>query len=159
MTDIRELVTVDDVMEAYEIGPNGGLVYSLEYMSKEMEWLKEQIGEYEEDYLLVDCPGQIELYTHLPVMKSYLDFFKDEGYFVCIVFLIDAQYINETTKFISGMCPCIAGMAHPAAALMTLSVMINFEVPHINVMTKMDLLGAKADSEEIDKFVHSCLSG
>lgn len=30
--------------------------------------------------------------------------------------------------------------------------MLHFEMPHINVFTKMDLLGKKAESMEMDKF-------
>lgn len=32
-------------------------------------FLQEQLGDYEDDCLLFDCPGQIELYTHMDVMK------------------------------------------------------------------------------------------
>jgi GPN-loop GTPase len=31
MPDIRELISLNDVMEELELGPNGGLVYCLEY--------------------------------------------------------------------------------------------------------------------------------
>ena len=31
---------------------------------------QEQLEAYgDDDYLLIDCPGQIELYSHIPVMK------------------------------------------------------------------------------------------
>ena len=31
LTDIRELVSLDDVMEELGLGPNGGLLYCMEY--------------------------------------------------------------------------------------------------------------------------------
>ncbi len=35
-----------------------------------MEWLKDAIDEFDEDeYLILDLPGQIELYSHLNVMN------------------------------------------------------------------------------------------
>ena len=45
-------------------------------------WLKEQLDGFgDDDYLLFDCPGQIELYSHVPVfpaiarqLKARLDF-------------------------------------------------------------------------------------
>ena len=41
------------------------------YFAKNFEWLIEQLEEDEDDdYLIFDCPGQIELYTHLPVMRQ-----------------------------------------------------------------------------------------
>jgi GTPase SAR1 family protein len=61
--DIRNLISIDDVKE--ELGPNGGLVYCIEHLTNNLDWLTEQLGEeYTEDYLLIDMPGQVELYTH-----------------------------------------------------------------------------------------------
>lgn len=39
------------------LGPNGGLVYCMEYLAKNLEWLHEQLNEAEDDYFLFDCPG------------------------------------------------------------------------------------------------------
>jgi GTPase SAR1 family protein len=55
--DIRNLISIDDVKE--ELGPNGGLVYCIEHLTNNLDWLTEQLGEeYTEDYLLIDMPGQ-----------------------------------------------------------------------------------------------------
>ena len=43
------------------------------YLMKNMSWLEEQLGEGDDDYFLFDCPGQIELYTHMDVMKNIVD--------------------------------------------------------------------------------------
>ena len=37
--DIRDLITLEDVMEEMHLGPNGGLVYCLEYLLLNIEWL------------------------------------------------------------------------------------------------------------------------
>ena len=72
--DIRELISVDDVMEELQLGPNGSLVYCMEYLLQNMDWLEENLEEYGDDeYLIIDCPGQIELYTHIPVMNKIID--------------------------------------------------------------------------------------
>lgn len=71
--------------------------------------------------------GQIELYTHLPVMRTLIGQLDSWDIRTCGVFLLDAHYMNETTKFFSG-------------ALVALSAMITLEIPHINLVTKMDLL-------------------
>ena len=39
--DIRDLVTLDEVMEMEELGPNGGTLYALEELEGNMEWLEE----------------------------------------------------------------------------------------------------------------------
>lgn len=37
--DIRDLITVRDVMEEYKLGPNGALVYCMEYLWENLDWL------------------------------------------------------------------------------------------------------------------------
>lgn len=75
LVDIRDLIQVDDVMEDAELkfGPNGGLVFCLEFLLENLNWLEEQLQDVDDDYILFDCPGQIELYTHLPVMRRFVD--------------------------------------------------------------------------------------
>lgn len=59
-TDIRELIQVDDVMEdaSLRFGPNGGLVFCMEYFANNFDWLAESLGHVEDDYILFDCPGK-----------------------------------------------------------------------------------------------------
>lgn len=128
--DVRELIGIDDVMEAEDLklGPNGGLVFCMEYLMKNLDWLLDQVGDEEDDdYFLIDCPGQIELYTHLPVMKTLVDTLKSWNFNVCGVFIVDAQFLIDASKYFSG-------------AMAALSVMVQLEVPHLNIMSKMDLL-------------------
>ncbi|XP_035299191.1 GPN-loop GTPase 3 isoform X2 [Cricetulus griseus] len=140
-TDIRELIEVDDVMEdsSLRFGPNGGLVFCMEYFANNFDWLENCLGHVEDDYILFDCPGQIELYTHLPVMKQLVQQLEQWEFRVCGVFLVDSQFMVESFKFISGI-------------LAALSAMISLEIPQVNIMTKMDLLSKKA-KKEIEKFL------
>jgi hypothetical protein len=57
--DIRELIEVDDVMEdeSLRFGPNGGLVFCMEYFANNFDWLENCLGHVEDDYILFDCPG------------------------------------------------------------------------------------------------------
>uniref|UniRef100_A0A8D0E7P8 GPN-loop GTPase 3 n=2 Tax=Salvator merianae TaxID=96440 RepID=A0A8D0E7P8_SALMN len=141
MADIRELIEVADVMEddSLRFGPNGGLVFCMEYFVRNFDWLEECLGHVEDDYILFDCPGQIELYTHLPVMKQLVEQLQQWEFRVCGVFLVDSQFMVESFKFISG-------------AMAALSAMVALEIPQVNVMTKMDLLSKKAKAE-IEKYL------
>ena len=38
--DVRELVSVEDVMVEMNLGPNGGLVYAMEYLVTNIDWLQ-----------------------------------------------------------------------------------------------------------------------
>ena len=63
-----------------ELGPNGGLVFCMEYLMDNMDWLSDNLGDYSDDYILFDCPGQIELFTHVPVMPRFCQYLQQ----VCI---------------------------------------------------------------------------
>ena len=62
--DIRSLVKLEDIMRQDQLGPNGGILYALEELEHNFDWLEEGLKEFGEDYILFDCPGQVELYTH-----------------------------------------------------------------------------------------------
>ena len=37
--DVAELIKLEEVMDHYNLGPNGGLVFCMEYLEKNIEWL------------------------------------------------------------------------------------------------------------------------
>lgn len=133
IVDVRELIHVQDTMEDEELhfGPNGGLVFCIEYLAENSDWLHDKLGEQDDDYLLFDCPGQIELYTHLTAMKKLVETLQLWNFRLCTVFLIDVQFMTDGAKFLSG-------------TMSALSVMVNLELPHINLLSKMDLLSKRA---------------
>jgi GTPase SAR1 family protein len=137
--DIRELISVEDVQEELKLGPNGALVYAMEYFEEHLEdWFAEVFQDFgDDDYLVFDCPGQIELYSHVPAFKRFVQYLQGQGWNVCSVYLLDAQFVTEPTKFISGCMTC-------------LSAMVQLELPHVNVLTKMDLI---QDKQEVEEFL------
>ena len=68
--NISELITLEDVMEKMKLGPNGGLVYCMEFLEKHVEWLWMKVTECQNNYFLFDCPGQVELFTHHHSIKN-----------------------------------------------------------------------------------------
>ncbi|KAI0214078.1 GPN-loop GTPase 3, partial [Lamellibrachia satsuma] len=141
MADIRELISVEDAMEdeALRFGPNGGLIFCMEYFAQNFDWLKEELDDMEDDYILFDCPGQIELYTHVPVMRQLVEQLHSWNFYVCGVFLLDAQFMIEPSKFVSGV-------------LSALSTMVNLEIPHLNIITKLDLLN-KSAKKDLERYL------
>lgn len=131
--DIRDLISLEDAMDDDDLkfGPNGGLVFCMEYFAQNFEWIETELGDYDDDYFLFDCPGQIELYTHIPVMRNLVNFLQNKDFRVCGVFLLDSHFLVDTAKYFSGV-------------LAALSAMVNLEIPHINVMSKVDLLDKPA---------------
>jgi len=144
--DVRELIGLNDAMDDDELkfGPNGGLVFCMEFLLENMDWFEEQIGgqdgALDDDYYLIDCPGQIELYTHMKVMKRFVDILQTWNFRMCGVFLVDSHFMVDGATFLSG-------------SMAALSVMVNLELPHVNVLSKMDLLGSQA-KKKLDDFLH-----
>ncbi|KAG6872792.1 hypothetical protein C0995_006521 [Termitomyces sp. Mi166 len=127
VVDIRDLINLEDVMNELGYGPNGGLVYCFEYLLQNMDWLEEELGGFEDDYLIIDCPGQIELYTHHPFLPTLVRDLQRLGIRTCGVYLVESQFMEDRYKFFSGV-------------LSAMSAMVNLEIPWINIMSKMDLV-------------------
>ena len=126
--DIRSLVVLEDVMERLNLGPNGGLVYCMEVLEQNMAWLQAQLAVRSERYFLFDCPGQVELYTHHNAARSILQTIsRTWGFRVCSVQLVDSHYCTDAGKFI-------------AVLVTSLATMLHLEMPHVNVLSKIDLV-------------------
>jgi GTPase SAR1 family protein len=84
--DVRDLVTLETIMNDDEIGlgPNGGVLYALEEVEENFEWLEGQLHALGEDYVLFDCPGQVELFTHHDSLRRVFGRLAKAGYRVCI---------------------------------------------------------------------------
>lgn len=67
--NITELISLEEVMERLHLGPNGGLIYCMEYLETNCDWLLSKMNDSAQ-YYLIDCPGQIELYTHHNSIKT-----------------------------------------------------------------------------------------
>ena len=44
----------------------------MEYLIQHTAWLEECLGEVDDDYFIIDCPGQIEIYTHMDLMRRFV---------------------------------------------------------------------------------------
>merc|ERR1740121_2056590 len=136
--DIRELVNVEDVMTEMGLGPNGALVYAMEYIEVNLDWLVLRVravaGNYAVPYVLFDCPGQVELYTHHEVMTKITQQLTQQlDLRLVAVHLVDSTLCVDAYRYIS-------------AVLLSLAGMMQMELPHINVLSKIDMLMNHADS-------------
>ncbi|CUM46971.1 unnamed protein product [Debaryomyces tyrocola] len=140
--DIRDLISLQDVMEEMDLGPNGALIYCFEFLLNNLDWLDEEIGDYNDEYLIFDCPGQIELYTHIPVLPTIVRHLQTLLNFnLCATYLLEAPFVIDRSKFFSG-------------ALSAMSAMILLELPHINILSKIDLIKNEVSKKELKKFLN-----
>ncbi|CAK1553706.1 unnamed protein product [Leptosia nina] len=131
--DIRNLINLENVMEKFELGPNGALLYCMEYLEKNIDWLLEQLRDEHGTNYIFDLPGQVELYSHhesLGVIFASLSNFANIQ--LCVVHLIDSHHCSDAAKFIS-------------ALMLSLNAMLKIGLPHINLLTKVDLLKKHSD--------------
>lgn len=139
--DVRELISLEDAMEAKGLGPNGGLVFCMEYLvTTGSGWVREQLGDYAEDFIIVDMPGQVEVLSNQPAVPAFVRLLQREGYHTTVLYLLDALATTaDSGKFISG-------------CLFSLSSMVCFDCPFINVLTKCDLLSSEFKEEALEHF-------
>jgi GPN-loop GTPase len=138
--DVRDLISLDDAMEGKGLGPNGGLVFCMEYLMENLPWLSDALGDYMDDFVIIDMPGQVELQSHIPVVPTFVEFLKQEGYNVAVLFLLDALSATaDAGKFVSG-------------CLFSLSSMVSMDCSFINVLTKCDLLPSTMKEHDLEHF-------
>ncbi|PSK59437.1 hypothetical protein B9Z65_3761 [Elsinoe australis] len=125
--DIRDLVPLEDVMEQEELGPNGGVLYALEELEHNWSWMEEALDVMKEDYLIIDCPGQVELFTHHTSLPTIFHRLEKLGYRLIIIQLLDSHTLTRPTLYISSL-------------LLSLRSMLNLPYPCINVLSKIDNL-------------------
>lgn len=104
-----------------------------------MSWIQEQLGDIDNDYIIFDCPGQLELYTHMDVIRKLITTLQNLNFRLCVVYVVDSQFLVDSSKFLSG-------------TMAALTAMINLELPHINILSKMDLL-SKTTRKQLDKYL------
>ncbi|KAK0746562.1 hypothetical protein B0T18DRAFT_411906 [Schizothecium vesticola] len=123
--DIRDLVTLEEIMADDRLGPNGAILYALEELENNMEWLENGLKEIGEDYLLFDCPGQVELYTHHASLRNIIYRLQKLGFRLVAVHLSDSFCLTQPSLYISNI-------------LLALRAMLQMDLPHINIITKID---------------------
>ena len=131
-------------MEEMGLGPNGGLIYCFEFLMENLDFLTEALEPLTEEYLvIIDMPGQIELYTHVPILPALARFLTRSGALdvrLCAAYLLEATFVVDRAKFFAG-------------TLSAMSAMVMLEIPHINVLSKMDLVKDQVRKKDLRRFL------
>ena len=61
--DARQYVDIEKLMLDYQLGPNGALLMASDLLADHLEDIRSEIEAANPDLLLVDTPGQIELFA------------------------------------------------------------------------------------------------
>nr|POF14935.1 gpn-loop gtpase 3 [Quercus suber] len=146
--DIKDLITLEDVMEELHLGPNGGLIYCFEFLLENLDFLTDPLEDVGEEYLIIiDMPGQIELYTHVPIVPNLIRALTRGSLNIsmCAAYLLESNFIIDRSKFFSG-------------TLSAMSAMLMLELPHVNVLSKMDLVKGQVARKELKRFIDPDIS-
>ena len=126
--DVRDHVDIVSIMKQYDLGPNGALIMANDLIASKIDVLQDEINKVNPDYLIVDTPGQIELFAYRtsgPFFIQNLD--ADEK---VNIFLYDGALITTPVNFVS-------------ISLLATSIKLRLNISTINVITKTDLIGKK----------------
>jgi len=128
------LISLHDVEEKLYLGPNSSFLYCFNFLENNLEWLKNKINESAKKgkkYLIIDTPGQIEIFTLSNSFKNIVKYLTNEknglNVRLCAVNLIESNNLCDLPRYVFSI-------------LSVLNVMINLELPQINVISKFDLL-------------------
>jgi len=126
--DVRDHVDIVSIMRQYDLGPNGAMIMANDLIASKIDEIQNQINNVNPDYLLIDTPGQIELFAYRisgPFLVQNLNLEEKMS-----IFLFDGALITTPVNFVS-------------IALLATSIKLRFKLPTINVLTKIDLIGGK----------------
>jgi GTPase SAR1 family protein len=127
--DVRDYVDAFEVMTKYNLGPNSSLIASIDLLLTKAKELKEELSELEANYVIVDTPGQIELFAYRETGKILTKLIIENNKAVSL-FLLDSFLSKDARSFISLL-------------LLSSSVKFRIGLPQILVLNKVDLLTEK----------------
>jgi GPN-loop GTPase len=132
--DIRDWVRLPEVMAEYGLGPNGGQVAAADLIALKVFEVRQAIQEFRTDYVLIDTPGQVELFAFRESSKAIVEALSGDRSLVA--FLFDPSLAKTPGGYVSLL-------------LLAANVEFRFRLPTLNVLTKTDLLTPEKIAEII----------
>lgn len=102
--DIRDTVRYKEVMKEYGLGPNGGILTSLNLFSTKFDEVISVIEKRADqlDYVLVDTPGQIEIFTWSASGAIITEAFAST-FPTVVAYVVDTPRSTNPVTFMSNM--------------------------------------------------------
>ncbi|MDG6221113.1 MAG: ATP/GTP-binding protein [Candidatus Thermoplasmatota archaeon] len=123
--DIRDWIKISEVMKDHDLGPNGAQIAAADMLALHYPDVRDVLESYEQDYVLVDTPGQIELFAFRSSSQTLVEGLSPER--AIIVFLFDPNIARTPSGFISSL-------------LLSSTVSSRFMMPSLGVFSKCDLV-------------------
>jgi len=126
--DVRDYVDYVSIMQKYDLGPNGAMIMANDLIASKIDDIQNEVNRVNPDYLIVDTPGQIELFAYRSSGPFLVENISSEE--KTNIFLFDGALITTPVNFVS-------------IALLATSIRLRLNISTVNVLTKTDLIGAK----------------
>ncbi|MEN2974269.1 MAG: ATP/GTP-binding protein [Candidatus Caldarchaeales archaeon] len=126
--DVREMVDYERIMTTKKLGPNAALIATVREIVRHIEELAEEVNSQRADFILVDTPGQLELFAYRKegrILTKYIG-----GDRKMMFFLLDPMFCAVTRNFVASM-------------FLASSVYLTFQLPMIQVLNKIDAVPRK----------------
>ncbi len=137
--NIRRYVRTERVMRKYGLGPNGGLIASMDIAVRFSKHLKREIVSMAPEIMIVDTPGQLEIFVYRQAGVSLL---KEA--------VLDIVDNNSMAIFLFDPFLCDSPSSMLSLLLLATSTFLRIKIPMIGALTKTDLLGAKEKKRILD---------
>ncbi|MCX8153856.1 MAG: ATP/GTP-binding protein [Candidatus Bathyarchaeota archaeon] len=132
--DVRDYVDVGALMENYCLGPNGALITAADLIADEIESITKEVEDLKADIVLVDTPGQMELFAFRASGPYIVNELTKEP--KALVYLFDAVFSVNPLNYVSNM-------------FLSAAVYNRFFQPQLHLLSKCDLL----PKNEVDKII------
>ncbi|HET7391081.1 MAG TPA: ATP/GTP-binding protein [Nitrososphaeraceae archaeon] len=126
--DVRDYIDMQNLMERYDLGPNGSLVMASDMIATRLDEIQNEVDSLNPDYVIVDTPGQIELFA-----------FRASGPY----FISNFQSDNRVTLFIFDGVLVSSPLNYVSMSLLSSSIKLRLKTSQVNVITKSDLINEK----------------
>lgn len=130
--DIRDWVRLSDLEDDYGLGPNGAQVAAADMIALKIFEVKQALAEAPSDYVLIDTPGQIELFAFREASKAIVEALGGDR--AMLTFMFDPALARTPSGFVSLL-------------LLSATVEFRFRLPLVNVLSKSDALGEEQLAE------------
>ncbi|PFH49552.1 hypothetical protein AMATHDRAFT_147528 [Amanita thiersii Skay4041] len=125
--DIRDTINYHEVMKQYNLGPNGGILTALNLFTTKFDQVLDLVEKRSEsvDYVILDTPGQIEIFTWSASGAIITDAIASSLPAV-VAYIIDTPRTTAPATFMSNM-------------LYACSILYKTRLPFILVFNKTDV--------------------
>lgn len=123
--DVRDFIDIGTLMENFSLGPNGALIMASDMVATKIDEMQQQVDELNADYVIVDTPGQIELFAFRASGPYFVKNFSADN--KATIFAFDATLVSSPINFVS-------------ISLLASSVKLRLKTAQVNVLTKRDLV-------------------